>query len=144
MHPQVRALLDAEGAGGSGSLEPPDLAAKRAAYLQTAIELGGAAGQAALGRSAGVGPAAAGAASSGAGAAAESLTAFSTILDDPATGATLSPAVGNIGGAGAGAARGPSPRAGRGLSRAARKPAVLADDLSPLSPLDLRVLSPVV
>ena len=39
LHPQVRALL--ERAAGAGEPAPPDLQAERAAYLQTALELGG-------------------------------------------------------------------------------------------------------
>jgi acetyl esterase len=38
LHPQVRSLIDAEQDGA----EPLDLAAQRAGYLQSAIELGGA------------------------------------------------------------------------------------------------------
>jgi hypothetical protein len=41
LHPQVRALLEAALAR-EGEPGPPDLEAERAAYLQTALELGGA------------------------------------------------------------------------------------------------------
>jgi acetyl esterase len=41
LHPQVRALIEAA-ATEDGQPGPPDLEAERAAYLQTAIELGGA------------------------------------------------------------------------------------------------------
>jgi acetyl esterase len=41
IHPQVRALLESAFAGGDEP-GPPDLEAERAAYLQTALELGGA------------------------------------------------------------------------------------------------------
>ena len=40
LHPQVRALMDAA-AAREGEAGPPDLEAERAAYLQTALELGG-------------------------------------------------------------------------------------------------------
>jgi acetyl esterase len=42
LHPQVQAQLDLEGAGLPGSAGPADLEAKRAGYLQTALERGGA------------------------------------------------------------------------------------------------------
>jgi acetyl esterase len=41
LHPQIRALIEAT-ATDDGEAGPPDLEAERAAYLQTAIELGGA------------------------------------------------------------------------------------------------------
>ena len=41
LHPQVRALIDAA-LTAEGEPGPPDLEAERAAYLQTALELGGA------------------------------------------------------------------------------------------------------